>query len=127
MHYIFFWIPMDQITGINLPQPSPATRQVGVSLMGSPISLSRSTSSLSNQSDIRSPEEILRDNLLAYIIFLEHEIEFVDAEITALLERPSSNDPNVDTAFLRLREGLKIRYNKLQQRLSRARALLDTF
>jgi hypothetical protein len=117
---------MDQITGINLPPPSPATRQVGVSLVGSPISLARSTSSLSNQSDIRSPEEVLRDNLIAYKVFLEHEIQFVDTEIIALAERLPSDDPSVDAAFLRLRDGLKVRYNKLQTRLSYARALLET-
>lgn len=118
---------MDAITGINLPPPSAATRQVGVTLgtVGSPIVLSRSTSSISNHSDIRSPEEVLRDNLLAYKTFLQHEIEFVDNEITALVERPPSDNPHLDASFLRLREGLKIRYNTLTMRLARTNALLE--
>lgn len=116
---------MDSIIGIHLPPPSPATRQVGISLAGSPISLARSTSSLSNQSDIRSPEEVLRDNLIAYKTFLEHEIDFVNNEINALIQRAPSDDPCLDTSFLQLRNGLKIRYNRLTLRLSRTKALLE--
>lgn len=116
---------MDQITGIHLPPPSPATRQVGVGLLGSPIALSRSTTSLSNQSDIRSPEELLRDNLVTYKTFLQHEIQFVDNEITALIERQPSDDPHLDASFVQLRNGLKIRYNTLTVRLARVNALLE--
>lgn len=117
---------MDTITGINLPPPpSPATRQVGVSMMGSPLSLTRSTSSLSGQSDIRTPEESLRDNLIAYKSFLLHELQFLDTEITELIEREPDPNPRQQVAFLQLRQGLKIRYNNLTTRLSRVNALLD--
>lgn len=116
---------MNTYIGINLPPPSPATRQVGVSMMGSPISLARSTSTASNQSDIRTPEETLRDSLQAYKTFLEHEIQFVDNEITALIQRPPGDDTAQDAALLQLRNGLKIRYNNLQTRLARVNALLE--
>jgi len=116
---------MDNITGINLPPPSPATRQVGISLVGLPIVLSRSTSSISNQSDIRTPEESLRDALQVYKNFLEREIQFVDSEITALIERPTGQDVAQDAALLQLRNGLKIRYNNLQTRLMRLNALVE--
>lgn len=116
---------MDNITGINLPPPSPATRQVGVSLMGSPISLTRSTSSVSGQSDIRTPEESLRDSLAAYKSFLLHEIQFIDSEITALIERAPEPDSRQEIALLQLRNGLKIRFNTLQTRLARVNALLE--
>jgi hypothetical protein len=116
---------MDNITGINLPPPSPATRQVGVSLVGSPLALTRSTSSVSNQSDIRTPEESLRDSLSVYKSFLLHEIAFIDNEITALIERDPDTDARQQIAFLQLRNGLKIRFNTLQTRLARVNALLD--
>jgi hypothetical protein len=116
---------MNNIIGISLPVPSPATRQVGISLMGSPISLARSTSSLSAQSDIRTPEESLRDSLSAYKTFLTHEIEFVDNEITALIERAPDPNPSQQAAFLQLRQGLKIRFNSLQIRLARVNDLLE--
>ncbi len=116
---------MDNITGINLPPPSPATRQVGVSLVGSPISLTRSTSSISGQSDIRTPEESLRDSLNVYKSFLRHEIAFIDNEITALIERAPDPDSRQEIALLQLRNGLKIRFNTLQTRLARVNALLE--
>jgi hypothetical protein len=116
---------MNNITGINLPPPSPATRQVGVSMMGSPISLTRSTSSVSGQSDIRTPEESLRDSLAAYKSFLLREIQFVDSEIIALIERAPDPNPNQEAALQQLRNGLKIRYNNLQTRLARVNALLE--
>lgn len=116
---------MDSVTGINLPPPSPATRQVGVSLVGSPISLTRSTSSVSGQSDIRTPEETLRDSLTAYKSFLLHEIAFIDNEITELIERAPDTDTRQQLAFLQLRNGLKIRFNNLQTRLTRVNALLE--
>ncbi len=116
---------MDTITGINLPPPSPATRQVGVSLVGSPISLTRSTSSISGQSDIRTPEESLRDSLSVYKSFLLHEIQFIDSEIVALIERAPDPDTHQQIAMLQLRNGLKIRFNTLQTRLARVNALLE--
>ena len=116
---------MNAITGINLPPPSPATRQVGVSLVGSPISLTRSTSSISGQSDIRTPEESLRDSLGVYKSFLLHEIQFIDSEITALIERSPDPNPSQEAALMQLRNGLKIRFNTLQTRLSRVNALLE--
>ena len=116
---------MDTITGINLPPPSPATRQVGVSLVGSPISLTRSTSSISGQSDIRTPEESLRDSLSVYKSFLLHEIQFIDSEIAALIERAPDPDTHQQIAMLQLRNGLKIRFNTLQTRLARVNALLE--
>jgi hypothetical protein len=116
---------MNNITGINLPVPSPATRQVGVSLMGSPISLTRSTSSVSGQSDIRTPEESLRDSLAAYKSFLLREIQFIDSEITALIERAPDPNPSQEASLQQLRNGLKIRYNNLQTRLARVNALLE--
>lgn len=116
---------MDHVSGIHLPPPSPATRQVGVGTIGSPIVLSRGTSSLSNQSDIRNPEETLRDYLVAYKTFLQHDIDFVNNEINALIQRPPSDNPHLDASFLQLRNSLKIRFNTLTTRLTRVNALLE--
>lgn len=116
---------MNPYVGIHLPPPSPATRQVGVGTLGSPISLARSTSTTSTASEIRTPEETLRDSLNAYKLFLEHEIQFVDNEITALIERPPSDNPAQDGAFLTLRNNLKVRYNTLTHRLRKVRELLE--
>jgi hypothetical protein len=116
---------MNPYTGINLPPPSPATRQVGTGSLGSPVSIARSTSSLSTASEIRSPEETLRDYLNVYKTFLEHEIQFVDNEILALIERPPSDNPAQDGALLTLRDNLKVRYNSLRSRLTRVISLLE--
>lgn len=114
---------MNSYIGITLPPPSPATRQVGtVGSVGSPMSLVRSTSTAS---EIRTPEETLRDYLNAYKVFLEHEIQFVDNEIMALIERPPSDDPAQDGAFLTLRNNLKIRYNTLTNKLRRVNDLME--
>jgi hypothetical protein len=116
---------MNPYVGINLPPPSPATRQIGISMLGSPISPTRSTSSLSGASENRSPEETLREYLNGYKVFLEHEIQFVDNEIMALIERPASDNPAQDGAFLTLRNSLKIRYNTLTNRLRKVNDLLE--
>ena len=121
---MLFCIRMSQ-PYINLPAPTNAERQVGVSLMGSPIILSRSTSNVSGVSDIRTPEESLRDRLLVYKTHLTHEIDFVNNEITALIQRPPSQDLSEEAALQDLRNGLKIRYNLLQARLTRVNALLE--
>lgn len=117
---------MNPYVGITLPPPSPATRQVGaVGSVGSPMSLVRSTSTASTASDIRTPEETLRDYLNGYKVFLEHEIQFVDNEIMALIERPPSDNPAQDGALLTLRNNLKIRYNTLVNKLRRVNDLLE--
>ncbi len=116
---------MNPYVGINLPPPSPATRQVGMSMLGSPISLTRSTSSLSGASENRPLEETLREYLNAYKVFLEHEIQFVDNEILALIERQPSDNPAQESAFLTLRDNLKVRYNTLRTRLAKLEALLE--
>jgi hypothetical protein len=123
--YIFSF-PMNPYVGITLPPPSPATRQVGMTgSVGSPMSLVRSTSTASTASDIRTPEETLREYLNGYKVFLEHEIQFVDNEIRALIERPASDNPAQDGAFLTLRNSLKIRYNTLTNRLRKVNDLLE--
>ena len=116
---------MNPYVGISLPPPSPATRQVGAGTVGSPISLIRSTSTTSTVSDNRTPEETVRESLNAYKLFLEHEIQFVDTEIMALIERPPSDNPTQDGALLTLRENLKVRYNTLTNRLRKVRDLLE--
>lgn len=116
---------MSQYTGLNLAIPSPPTRQTGVGILGSPISLSRSVSLTSNSTDTRTPEEVLRDNLLVYKTFLEHEIQFIDSEINALIERPISGDSHLDASFMTLRNGLKIRFNTLQVKKARVDSLLE--
>lgn len=110
---------MNPYIGINLPPPSPATRQVGGGSLGSPLSIT------STVSEIRSPEETLRDYLNAYKVFLEHEIQFVDNEILALIERPPGDNPAQDGALLTLRDNLKVRYNSLQNRLAKVLSLLE--
>lgn len=122
----FFSLQMNPYVGINLPPPSPATRQMGtVGSIGSPISIVRSTSTASTTSEIRTPEETLRDYLNAYKVFLEHEIQFVDNEIRALIERPPSDNPAEDGALLTLRNNLKIRYNTLTNKMRKVNDLLE--
>jgi hypothetical protein len=67
----------------------------------------------------------LRDSLGVYKTFLLHEIQFVDSEITALIERAPDPNPSQEAALQQLRDGLKIRFNNLQTRLARVNALLD--
>jgi hypothetical protein len=104
---------------IQLPPPSPITRQIATGL-NSPLSRSVSTGS-----EIRNPDETMRDRLSVYRTYLEHELEFLDNEIRALIERPPSQDPTQDHAFAVLRDGLKIRYNSLGVRLRKVKELLE--
>ena len=60
---------MDQ--SIQLPPPSAITRQVATGL-NSP--LARSTSTASDRSDIRNPDDAMRQRLGVYRTYLEHEI-----------------------------------------------------
>lgn len=103
-------------TSLSLSIPPPATRQVGVSIMGSPLSRS--------VSDTQTPEESLRQRLQVYKTYLEHEIQFVESEIQAILDMPI-RPLEEHNAFMDLRNGLKIRFNTLQTKLSRVNALLE--
>jgi hypothetical protein len=97
---------------MELPPPTDLSRQTGI---GSPITLSRGTSTGSDE--IRSPEEEMRSKLLVYKTYLEHETDFLDKEITALL--------NQGEWGLVLRTRLKVRYNTVQRRLHCVVQLLD--
>lgn len=110
---------------LHLAPPSPATRQVGISIAGSPIGLSRSTSERSDLSDIQSPETSLKARLLTYKTYLEHEIDFVDNEINALIQRPQGPNPVENAALLELRDNLKVRYNSIRTKLVRVEDLLS--
>lgn len=111
---------MDQ--SIQLPPPSSISRQTAVGL-NSP--LSRSVSTVSDRSDIRNPDETMRHRLSVYRTYLEHEIQFVDNEIRALIEREPSQNPTQDAALLDLRDSLKIRYNSLRTKLVKVSELLE--
>lgn len=113
---------MDQ--PIRLPAPSNITRQVATGIQ-TPNSLARSTSTVSDRSDIRNPEETMRNRLGVYRTYLEHEIDFVDNEIRALIERAPSQNPTQDAALLDLRESLKVRYNNLRTKLVKVNELLE--
>ena len=60
-----------------------------------------------------------------YRTYLEHEIDFVDNEIRALIERAPSQNPTQDAALLDLRESLKVRYNNLRTKLVKVNELLE--
>lgn len=109
---------------LRLAPPSPATRQTGIAI-GSPMILSRSTTDGSDLSDTQNPETSLRHRLLVFKVHLEHEIDFLDSEIHALIERPPSQNPVEDAALLELRDNLKIRYNTFRTRLVRVDDLLS--
>ncbi len=113
---------MDQ--SIQLPPPSNITRQVATGL-NSP--LSRSISTTSDRSDIRNPDDTMRQRLGVYRTYLEHEITFVDNEIMALIQRPPSQNPTDDAALMELRDSLKIRYNSLRARLVKVNELMELF
>ncbi len=112
---------------IQLPAPSnnALIRQTAVGVVGSPVPLSRSVSGGSDRSDIVPPDEAMRQRLLVYRTHLEHELDFVDNEIMALIQRPPSQDPAQDAALLDLRNSLKIRYNNLRMKLTRVNDLLS--
>jgi len=108
---------MDQT--IQLPPPYSITRQIATGL-NSPLSRSVSTGS-----EIRNPDETMRDRLGVYRTYLEHELEFVDNEIHALIARAPSQNPTQDHALAELCDGLKIRYNSLRVRLGKVKELLE--
>jgi hypothetical protein len=107
---------------MDLPPPMDISRQVGVAETGSPIELSRGSSGSSSPVN---PEIAMRLRLVSYKVYLEHEIDFVRNEIQALGERDLSADPFEDQILRELQDGLKVRYNALQIRLTRALALLE--
>ena len=112
----------------NAPLPPPSlqiTRQVAVGALGSPITLSREVSTASSRSENRSADEVMRERLGAYRIFLEHELDFLFNEIEALIRRAPSQNPVEDASLLELRDGLKVRYNNLRVKHTRVVALLE--
>lgn len=101
------------------------TRQIATGVLGSPITLSREVSTTSSRSEPRHPDEVMRERLLTYKTQLEHDVEFVNNEIQALIVRTPSQDPVQEAAWLKLRDDLKIRFNTLSARLSRLNLLLE--
>jgi hypothetical protein len=63
--------------------------------------------------------------LLAYKTFLEHELQFLESEIHALIHREPDENPRQEAAMLTLRDGLKVRYNTQSVKMVRIQALLD--
>ena len=110
---------------ISLPAPTELTRQVGVSEMGSPMTLSRGSSEVSNQSYIQTQDQRMLNQLVVYKVYLEHEVEFVNTEIQALINRVPNEESALEASFLQLREDLKVRYTTLQNRLRKVKELLD--
>jgi hypothetical protein len=108
---------------MDLPPPSDLSRQVGISSPRSPIS--RSTTHSSDRSEIRHPDLEILIHLTTYKTYLEHESTFVDSEIRALMDRVPTSDAERERQLLDLRQNLKTRYNMMQIRLNRVRALLD--
>lgn len=106
------------------PPPLSIRRQIATGVV-SPITLSREESLASSRSDVRHPDEIMRERLLVYKTYLEHEIQFTETEIRALIERPPSLDPVQQSTFEQLRDNLKVRYNSLSAKLPRVVALLE--
>lgn len=115
---------MTDQTSIALPAPIGLTRQVGVTEPGSPLPVSRG-SSVSSPRAIENPDEIMRRRLCHYKTYLEHEIDFVGNEITALINRVPGDNPHDEEILLELRDGLKVRFNTLQNRYTRVKQLLD--
>ena len=109
---------------LNLPMPTDLSRQVGVSDAGSPLSLSRGSSIVSSPRP-ENPDQAMRRRLQIYKTYLEHEIEFVGNEITALLHRDRTQDSFDESTLDELRDGLKIRHNTLMTRLGKVKELLD--
>ena len=109
-----------------LPPPSiTITRQTAVGLLGSPITLSREVSTTSSASDVQNPDEVMRQRLILYRNHLQHDIDFVNNEIHALIARAPSENPVEEDMLLNLRDDLKIRYNTLRVRLQRLCDLLE--
>jgi hypothetical protein len=108
-----------------LPPPIDLSRQTGISTTGSPIVLSRSSSTGSTRSDVRSIDESLCLRLEAYQTYLQHESDFVASEIQALIDRVPGSDRIQEQNFLHLRDRLKVRFNDLQLKKDRVLALLE--
>lgn len=108
-----------------LPTPIDLSRQVGVSSPSPNTPISRSTTVSSDRSEIRHPDVEILHRLTIYKTYLEHESTFVNTEICALIDREVGNDVQQEQQLLQLRQSLKLRFNTLQIRLSRVRALLD--
>ena len=111
---------MSNQQSLALPPPTDLTRQNAV-----PSYLGRSISDASSASQIHHPDDTIRDRLLIYKENLEHERDFVDREIQALIERPPSVNQREEASFLQLRDDLKIRYNNIVLKLRRVMALLE--
>lgn len=111
---------------LQLPPPSlTVVRQTAVGVLGSPITLSRNTSIGSDRSEIRNPDEVMRERLALYKTHLEHELQFVDNEIQALFQRTPSQDPVEEAALRELRNSLKVRYNRIRVKLTKVSELLE--
>lgn len=110
---------------LNLPIPVGLSRQVGVSDMGSPLTISRGSSIGSPRPHLENQDEVMRNNLLAYKVCLEHDIDFINTEIFALIHRVPGTDPQEEALLEELKDGLKVRFNVLQARLTRTKALLE--
>jgi hypothetical protein len=110
---------------MNLPIPIGLSRQVGVSDMGSPLTISRGSSVTSPRVLPDNQDETMRQHLLNYKTYLEHDIDFVNSEIFALINRVPGPNQQEETLLEELKEGLKVRFNTLQARLTRTKALLE--
>jgi hypothetical protein len=106
---------------MSLPPPIDLTRQIGISAAGSPIALSRSSSTGSD----RSVEDSVRARLETYLVFLQHEVDFIGNEIQALIDRQAGSDRVLEDSFLDLRDRLKVRFNGLQLKKQRLLSLLE--
>lgn len=107
---------------MDLPPPTNISRQVGIPDTGSPIQLSRGSSGSNSPVN---PDTAMRLRLVSYKVYLEHEIDFVSNEIRALGQRDPSGDAFEEQILSELCDGLKIRFNALQVRLTRSVALLE--
>lgn len=110
---------------LHLPIPIGLSRQVGVSDMGSPLTISRGSSVSSPRVLPENQDEVMRSRLLAYKTYLEHDIDFVSSEIAALINRIPGPNPQEEALLEELKDGLKVRFNVLQARLTRTNALLE--
>lgn len=110
---------------LNLPIPFGLRRQVGVTEVGSPLTISRGSSIGSPRVVPENQDEAMRVRLLTYKTYLEHDMDFVDNEITALIRRIRSPNQEEETLLDQLLDGLKVRHNTLQARLTRTKALLE--
>ncbi len=108
-----------------LPPPIGLLRQVGVHEIGSPIPLSRSSSVGSQEVSYENPDDMMRRRLLTYKTYLEHEIDFIGNEITAIIERVPGDNAHDTQVLEELKDSLKIRYNTLQKRYIRVKDLLE--